>query len=407
MTEALKILWYLYVLLQVFLALYLIHPFVLILIFFIKRAFGFKPKNIFSTPITKNYQFGIVVTAHQETVFIPPIVDSLLKQNYPNFNVYIVADDCDITNLHFDDPRINILKPPVAFNTNSKSIAYAVEHFKSTDEILVIFDPDNLVHPKFLEVLNIYYNKGYKAVQGNLQSKNTQGKYAKIDTIGIIFNTFIDRDIRSELGLCVSIWGCGVSVDANIYRRINYDGRSQMGGFDKKMQAEIVKSVSTIAYAPAAIVYDEKVIDANNFERQRTRWISSYFKFFSESIDLFFTGIKRRNFSMAYFGYNLIRPPYFILVLAAILFIKLNFFIHKGFMLGWLAVLCLFVLSFIIIVITKAANKSVSKAIFYMPLFFFHQVRSLFKIKMNNKSILKTSHSQVLYIDDILKNEAI
>jgi hypothetical protein len=392
---------------QAFLALYLIHPFILILVFIIKRALGFKPKDILSTPITKNYQFGIVVTAHQETVFIPPIVDSLLKQNYPHFNVYIVADDCDISNLHFDDSRINILKPPVALNTNSKSIAYGVEHFKDNDEVLVIFDPDNLVHPKFLEILNAYYNRGYKAVQGNLQSKNTQGKYAKIDTIGILFNTFIDRDIRSELGLSVSIWGCGISVDTNVYRKISYNNKSQMGGFDKKMQAEIVKNVSIIAYAPAAIVYDEKVIDGRNFEKQRIRWISSYFKFFSESVNLFFTGILRLNFSMAYFGFNLIRPPYFILVLAAILFIKLNFFIHTGLMLGWLIVLCIFVLSFIIIVISKAANKSISKAIWYMPLFFFHQVRSLFKIKMNKGSILKTSHSQVLYIDDVLKNEAI
>ena len=368
---------------------------------------GFKPKNILNTPINKNYQFGIIVTAHQETVFIPPIVDSLLKQNYPYFNVYIVADDCDISNLHFDDPRINILKPPVAFNTNSKSIKYAVDHFKENDEVLVIFDPDNLVHPKFFEVMNAYYNKGYKAVQGNLQSKNTQGKYAKIDTVGILFNTFIDRDIRSELNLSVSIWGCGISVYTDVYKKISYDGKSEMGGFDKKMQAEIVKSVSRIAYAPGAVLYDEKIIDGGNFEKQRTRWISSYFKFISEALNLFFTGIRRLNFSMMYFGFNLIRPPYFLLVLAAILFIKLNFFIHTGLMIAWLIVLSLFVLSFIIIVVAKAANKSVSKAIIYMPLFFLHQVRSLFKLKMNKKSILKTSHSQVLYIDDILKNEVI
>jgi hypothetical protein len=405
MNEGLKILWYIYILFQAFLALYLIHPFILILLFIIKRTLRFKQNDILPAPVTKDYQFGIVITAHQETVFIPPIVDSLLKQNYPHFNIYIVADDCDISNLHFDDPRVNILKPPVAFNTNSKSIAYAVEHFKDNDEVLVIFDPDNLVHPKFLEIINTYYNKGYEAVQGNLQSKNTQGKYAKIDTIGNLFNTFIDRDIRSELGLSVSIWGCGISVNADVYRKISYDTRSQMGGFDKKMQAEIVKSGSTIAYAPAAIFFDEKIIDGRNFEKQRIRWISAYFKFFNESLNLFFTGIKRMNFNMAYFGYNLIRPPYFILVLAAILFIKLNFFIHKGLMLGWLIVLSLFIFSFVIIIIFKAANKSISKAIWYMPLFFFHQVRSLFKIKMNKKSILKTSHSQVLYIDDVLKNE--
>src|SRR6202044_163061 len=149
MNEALKLCWYLFIFLQVFLALFLIHPFFLLLIFCLRRVFGIKPKNILASPITKNYHFGIIVTAHQETIFIPPIVDSLLKQKYPYFDVYVVADDCDISNLHFEDPRIHLLKPPHPFNTNRKSIAYAVDNFKEDNEVLVIFDPDNLVHPKF------------------------------------------------------------------------------------------------------------------------------------------------------------------------------------------------------------------------------------------------------------------
>jgi cellulose synthase/poly-beta-1,6-N-acetylglucosamine synthase-like glycosyltransferase len=358
-----------------------------------------------ATPITKNYHFGIIVTAHQETIFIPPIVDSLLKQKYPYFDVYVVADDCDISNLHFEDPRIHLLKPPHPFNTNSKSIAFAVDHFKDDNEILVIFDPDNLVHPKFLEIMNAYYNCGYAAVQGNLQSKNTEGKYAKMDTLGNIFNSFLDCDIPSEFGLSVKIWGCGVSTKTEVYKKIRYDRRSQMGGFDKKMQVEIVRNVSTIAYAPGAVFYDEKITDAGNFENQRIRWINAYFKFFGESLDLLLTGIRRFNIRLAYFGYNIIRPPYFMLVLAALFFVSLNFFIDKKLMMGWIIVLFIFALSFMIVVLFKAANRTIYKAILYMPLFLFHQVKSLIKINMNKKSILKTTHSAVFYIDDILKNE--
>jgi hypothetical protein len=62
-------------------------------------------------------------------------------------------------------------------------------------------------------------------------------------------------------------------------------------------------------------------------------------------------------------------------------------------------------LSFMIVVLFKAANRTIYKAILYMPLFLFHQVKSLIKINMNKKSILKTTHSAVFYIDDILKNE--
>jgi glycosyltransferase involved in cell wall biosynthesis len=399
------ILWTCYIIVQAFLASFLIQPFILLLIYGGRKIFVRKEEDIYITPIKKNYHFGVIITAHREIAFIPPIVDSLLKQTYYNFNVYIVADDCDISTLHFQDPRVHLLKPPLPFNTNSKSINYAVDHFHDADEIMVLFDPDNLVHPRFLEVLNIYYNKGYKAAQGNLYSKNAVGTYEKIDSAGVVFNNFIDRDIRSVLGFSVNIWGCGVSVDRKVYEKINYDNRSQMGGFDKHMQAEIAKNIPCIAYAKEAILYDEKVSDGKNLEKQRTRWISAYFKFLGDAFSLFFSGIRRFDLNLTYFGYNLIRPPYFLQVLIAILFIKINFWVHTKLCVAWILILTVFILSVISIVEMRTSDKKVSKGIWYMmPLFFYHQVRSFFKLKMNKHSILKTEHSKILYIDDLLKH---
>src|ERR1700761_8163314 len=97
------ILWYVYVLVQAFLASFLIQPFVLLLLYWLAKAFTRE-----KTPEkpAKKYQFAIIITSHQDTTFIPPIVDSLLKQSYPHFNAYVVADDCDISDLRYDDPRI-------------------------------------------------------------------------------------------------------------------------------------------------------------------------------------------------------------------------------------------------------------------------------------------------------------
>ncbi len=405
MQEVLHLLWKLLFAFQVVLVFYLLQPFLLILILALRKMVGLDLKKEPESLPVKQFQFGIVITAHQETLFIPPIVDSLLKQSYPHFNVYVIADDCDISNLHYEDPRIHILKPPEAFNTNSKSIAFGVNHFRDSDEILVIFDPDNLVHPKFLETLNVYYNKGYKAVQGNLYSKNIQGTYAKIDTVGVVFNSFMERDARSALGLSVSLWGCGVSVDVNIYRKIAYDNRSLMGGFDKRMQSEIVKNIPVTGYAKDAIVYDEKVIDAKNFEKQRIRWINSYFRFLGESLNLLVTGLRRRNLNLIYFGINLVRPPYFILILLALFFLDLNFYFSPLLLKIWLVALIIFFSSLIGIICARSVHKSVTKAIWYMPFFFLLQIKSFLRLNANKKSILKTGHSEVIYIDEILKNE--
>ncbi|HEX9511023.1 MAG TPA: glycosyltransferase family 2 protein [Puia sp.] len=401
MTIVSTILWYLYIAFQVFLASFLIQPIVLLILYALAKTFSRKKDQ---APIHKNYQFSIIITSHQDITFLRPIVDSLQKQNYPHFNAYVVADDCDTRELSFNDPRIHLLKPPVPLHSKTKSIRYALEHFKDTDEVLVIFDPDNLVHPRFLEVLNSWYNRGYKAVQGNLSSKNTEGTYEQMDSIGALFNTFIDRDSRTALGLSVNIWGTGVSVDRKLYEKIIYDSKSQVGGFDKRMQAEIAKNVHRIGYAADAILYDEKVGDAGNLEKQRNRWIRAYFKFLNEAFDLFFLGLKKFDFNLAYFGYNLTRPPYFLQIITALFFIVLNFFISKTLCIGWIAALVLFVLSFVIIGMTQ--SKGSSKGVWYMPLFFYHQVKSFFKLGKSKNAFLQTGHSKVLYIDDLLKHDS-
>ncbi|GAC1417815.1 MAG: hypothetical protein NVSMB67_04450 [Flavisolibacter sp.] len=308
---------------------------------------------------------------------------------------------------HFEDKRIHILEPPVALNSNTKSISYALKHFTDNEEVLVIFDPDNLVHSKFIEVLNNYYNKGYEAVQGNMHSKNSDSLYEKIDTVGAIFNNFIDREIRHELNLSVNTLGCGISLKKSIYDKIKYDDRSLYGGFDKHLQSEVVKNVTRLAFAKEAIFYDEKISSAACLEMQRIRWIRSYFKFLSNAFDVFFKGIKKLDFNLAYFGYNLIRPPYFLQLIVAVVFIIINYFAYPTLALVWLASLFLFLFSFTTIIILIKKNKAVLQGLWYSPLFFFHQFRSLLKLKQNKTSILKTENSKVLYIADMGKHEPV
>jgi cellulose synthase/poly-beta-1,6-N-acetylglucosamine synthase-like glycosyltransferase len=397
---------YIYLGLQVILASWLIQPFFLLLIHAIGKMTGIHPARTTTAIEVKDYSFGVLITAHQQTGFLPPIVDSLLKQTYTRFNVYIVADDCDISQLHFTDPRIRVLVPPAPLHDQVASLQYGLRHLAETDEVLVIFDPDNLVHPDFLRTLNAWYNKGYQAVQGNLQPKNKEGVYAKLDSLGNLMGNFLERDIRSMLGLSVTIWGCGVSVKKAVFQKIIFDSKSRMGGFDKHMQTEIACNVDRIGYAREAIVYDEKVEDGHNFERQRIRWIAAYFKFLGEAFRLLLTGIRKGDFNLMYFGYNLIRLPWFLLLLLAGGIAATDWFIYPILTHVWLVVLCLFLLSFVTIVAIKAEGRSVSQGLLFIPLVFYHQLRALFRIRASRRSLLKTDHSKILYIDDILHPSA-
>src|SRR5262249_47748884 len=147
--------------------------------------------------IQKDYQFGIIITAHREADHIPPIVDSLLKQTHKRFNIYVVADNCDTSHLVFHDTRVHILKPPTPFNDQLASLDYGWRHFSDKDEVLIIFDPDNLVHPGSLRSLNAWYNTGYLAVCASMRSKNSDSVYSRIDNWGATLSDFIERDMRS------------------------------------------------------------------------------------------------------------------------------------------------------------------------------------------------------------------
>jgi cellulose synthase/poly-beta-1,6-N-acetylglucosamine synthase-like glycosyltransferase len=202
MQTVLSILWILFLIVQAIVALYVLVPFVSLLSYFVIRLFRFKTPYDRKPFLTdKNFEFGFIVTAHQEVQFILPIVDSILKQTYRNFHVYVVADDCDLTSLHFTDTRVTILKPEPALHAKIKSIRYALAHFNRKHDAVIILDSDNLIHPNFLDVMNNHFRKGYRVVQCDFKPKNTDTVYARMDAIGDMFNFFTDREARMRLGL--------------------------------------------------------------------------------------------------------------------------------------------------------------------------------------------------------------
>lgn len=353
--------------------------------------------------VKKDFDFAAVVTAHKDVRFIAPLVDSFLKQTYGKAVVYVVADDCDISGLSFSDERVVILKPEPALHAKIKSIKYAIDHFVREHDVIVIFDADNLLHPRYFEYLNKYFQAGYRSVQTQMLSKNTDTIYSRLDSIGHIYYTFLDRQVRMEMGLSSCTLGLGIAVERQLYMEIMY--KDTLGGFDKKMQADIVKAIPRLAFAKEAIVYDEKVDDGQTLETQRTRWLFTYFHYFRINWSVLKKGLQKFNFNLVYFGFVLLRPPLFILIGLACVFALLDLFIAPVYGFVFLGLLVLFALSFILIVLTQSRQKGMGQALLYVPLVVFRQVRAILKIKKATRSFLQTTQANPVYIDDILKKE--
>ena len=405
MVAEIEILYTIFLFVQFLFALYFIAPVLITLIYFIRKLSGQSFNIRKRKKVTdKEFDFAAIITAHQEARFIPPLLDSLCRQTHSNFIVYVVADDCDITGLNINDPRIVILKPDPPLHVKVRSIKYALDRFKRKHDVMVKFDSDNLAHPKYFENLNEYFCRGYRAVQTHMLSKNTDSIYAKLDSIGNIYNNFIERQAKMELGLSSSILGLGIAIETDLYNEVLYI--NPLGGFDKKLQADLIMMTPQLAFAHDAIVYDEKVDDGPTLQTQRTRWIYTYFGYIDTSWKIFVTGWKRLNFNLIYFGFTVLRPPLFIVFAFAFMFMIIDFFIDPFSAIVWSVLILCFIISFIIIIITQSRQKGIIKGLLYMPLIVFRQFRALFNIKKARKEFLNTKHIQVIYIEDLLKNES-
>lgn len=358
-----------------------------------------KEKENTSSGIT---DFGIIVTAHEDTRFIDPIVRSLLQQDYPTFHIYVVADQCDPARLPiYPGLPVSILRPEQAINSKVKSIRYAIGQFVRRHQALVIFDVDNLVHPDFLKEVNHLFQQGYKAVQTDFRAKNLNTPFARMDAIGDLYNFFVDREARASIGLSAAIWGSGIAVDLDIYESVTYS--DDLGGFDKKLQLHIIQKAGAIGFTTKGFLYDEKISSGVALERQRTRWMSSQFKYFKVALGLLGRSLLRLNLDHFFFALNALRPPLVIQFGLFLLVILLNMVVGQFALAGIAAgVLFLYAVSFYLIVgIRSRWNREIMGTFLLLPAFAARQFAALLKIKQARKSFLKTQQEQVMYIEDV------
>lgn len=400
MIHFLEFLGYLILILQIVFSLYLIIPFLFYSIHIIRKKLK-RPPRINQLPVVTNeVAFNIIVTAHQEAAFIYPLVDSLEKQVYRGCNVFIVADNIE-EQIIFDDDRVKILYPQHPLNSKIASIAFAMEHIVDPASVVLILDADNLLHPEYLNVLNQYFQKGFDVVQSDFKAKNTETPIALMDAVGDLYNFFVDREMRMELGISSAIWGAGIAFRRALYDGIDYI--DNLGGFDKKLQIHLASSVKRIAFASEAVLYDEKIVDAHALQRQRTRWISAQMKYMRENLQFFFHAICKMDFNRIYFGFANIRPPLFMTLGIAMLFMLTALLWIPLLAIYWFVCLTLFCVGFVSIVRMKTREMRYQNALKGLPSFLLSQVLASLQLGKAKKSFMKTKHHHPVYIDEILR----
>ena len=359
----------------------------------------------------KNYDYANIITAYGNVGIAKSLVQSLIAQTHTNHHIYLVADNCDMSNWQVSHDKLTVLSPEQALNLKVKSIIYASERFVRPHDFTVIWDADNLAHPYFLEHINARANEGYKAIQGQRTAKNLDNKLAAADSLGEFYKNYIERFLPPRLGSSTVISGSGMAVEQSLYSSyLNskeiQDGQhlwKKMMQEDKILQNHIIRKGEQIIYEKEAVCYDEKVTNAKQVETQRSRWLFSYFQNLPNSTGFVLRGLLTINWNMFFFGLITVAPPLFIMVgLSGIIFL-LGLFLNVKISAIMAVSGLIFVGNIFWTLYLSNAPRAVYDSLLAIPTFVFKQFTALFKMVNPNKNFNHSEHKVTISIEDVLK----
>jgi len=388
----------LWVILQAVVGYNLFLPFFLYIIYLFKK----KPlDNSVAPSVLADY--AIIVTAYEQTQLLRSVTDSILKLNYPNYLIYIVADKCDISGLHFEDPRIVLLRPEETLASNTRSHFYAINRFIRPHSHLTIIDSDNLVDPEYLNELNKYFDTGFSAVQGIRKAKNIDTTYACLDAARDMYYHFYDGEVLFSIGSSATLAGSGMAFTTTLYRECLEKLDITGAGFDKVLQKEIISRGYRIAFTEKAVVYDEKTSGSDQLVKQRARWINTWFRYFKFGFSLIASGIQKFNFNSFLFGIILLRPPLFIFLVLSAMFAVVNIWVSTTAVVVWGTGFLCFITGFIIALVHAKPDRIIYQSLLGIPKFIFFQILSLLKTGKANQLSVATKHVHNEGINEIKK----
>ena len=399
---------YIFYIFSAILIFFLVFPCITVFIsLFRKDKIG---KKISGKPFEK-YDYANIITAYKNAKIAKPLIQSLVNQSHDNHHIYLLADNCDMSDWDFEHEKLTVLNPQPALNLKVKSIIHATEHFIRQPDFSVIWDADNLAHPQFLSTVNEYANAGYKAIQGQRTAKNLDTTIAATDSLGEFYKNYIERQVPPLLGSSTVISGSGMAIEQKLYASYLFGeeitqgkelGKKMMQE-DKILQNHIVRQGERIVYAKDAICYDEKVTNATEVETQRSRWLFSYFQNLKHTSGFILGGVLNMNWNMFFFGLITFSPPLFILLGVSGVFFLASFFINLKVSLAFFAGIIIFIGNIFWTLYLSNVPPQVWAAVQAIPLFVMKQFTGLFKMSNPNKNFKHSEHKVAISIDDVLK----
>lgn len=351
-------------------------------------------------------KIAVLIPGYKEDKVILDTAKVSLQQDYPKemYEVIVIADSFNANTLQkLNEMPIRVVEVVFENSTKSKALNKTMSQIPEDYDIAVILDADNLMANDFLTRINEGFNQGFRVIQGHRVAKNTDTSFALLDAISEEINNHIFRKGHRVLGLSSALIGSGMAFEYLFFKNL-MAGIQAIGGFDKELELKLLRDRQTIGYLEEALVYDEKTQKADNFQRQRKRWLSAQFIYFSNYLG---SGLKHlitkgnidffdKVIQLAFLPRVMLLGVLFLcsavsigVNLLSIPFVDDNFATTCPFWTG------LFIVTGITLLLStprKFFSYQTLKAVFSLPRAFLLMFSSLFRLKGANKKFIHTVH---------------
>ena len=221
------------------------------------------------------HRFLILYPAYNEDRVIINAVEQFLLQDYPNglYTVAVISDHMQPeTNESLRKLPITLLTPTFEKSSKARAMQYAITQVQGDYDNVVVLDADNVVRPEFLSQLNVLCSV-YDAIQCHRCAKNANNDVAVLDGASEEINNTLFRKAHNRLGLSSALIGSGMCFSYELFKKNVF--MLSTAGEDREMEALLLRQGVFIKYAPDIHVFDEKVSNQDNFQRQRMRWMTA------------------------------------------------------------------------------------------------------------------------------------
>ena len=374
--------------------------------FFLFSIASHIPRSKLTIKKDKKHKMAILIPAYKEDGVIANVAKHAMNQNYPKelFDIIIIADSLrpeTITQLK--NLPIRVVEVTFKKSTKAKALNWCMKDIGDNYEIAVILDADNEMSSNCLQKINQAFNAGFLVVQGHRTAKNMNNSYAILDAISEEINNSIFRKGHRNLGFSSALIGSGMAIDYALYKSTMKEVTSV--GEDKELELLLLERGYKFEYLPDALIFDEKIQNAEILTKQRSRWIYAQLHFFKSNFTKSFKQLRKGNIDFFDKVIQQALPPRSILIgicgiifsaYLVLTFFPVNFFDHRSFTIPiefWLILVVLFMIALLSAIPTKLFNSKTLKAIYVLPRGISAMLISLFKFRNGGRSFTHTPHN--------------